>query len=173
VAEVAIQAALTGHLVFSTLHTNDAPSAITRLIDMGVKPFLVASSIQAIMAQRLIRTLCPKCKQPDKDPDPKWLRLCGITEADVKDKTLFKPKGCDHCTGTGFRGRIGIFEMMQMNSEIRDLAFKRSPTNKIRKAALASGMKNLLADGRLKILAGTTTAEEIVKVAQVEGLVVD
>ena len=173
VAEVAIQAALTGHLVFSTLHTNDAPSAITRLIDMGVKPFLVASSIQAIMAQRLIRTLCPKCKQPDKEPDPKWLRLCGITETDIKDKTLYKARGCDHCTGTGYRGRIGIFEMMQMNSEIRDLAFKRSPTNKIRKAALAGGMKNLLADGRLKILAGTTTAEEIVKVAQVEGLVVD
>ena len=171
VAEVAIQAALTGHLVFSTLHTNDAPSAITRLIDMGVKPFLVASSIQAIMAQRLIRTLCPKCKQPDKEPDPKWLRLCGISEADLKDKTLFKPRGCDHCTGTGFRGRIGIFELMHMNSEIRDLAFKRAPTNKIRKAALASGMKNLLADGRLKILGGTTTAEEIVKVAQVEGLV--
>jgi type IV pilus assembly protein PilB len=140
---------------------------------MGVKPFLVASSIQAIMAQRLIRTLCVKCKQPDKEPDAKWLRLCGITQADIKDKTLYKARGCDHCTGTGFRGRIGIFEMMQMNSEIRDLAFKRSPTNKIRKAALAGGMKNLLADGRLKILAGTTTAEEIVKVAQVEGLVTD
>ncbi len=171
VAEVAIQAALTGHLVFSTLHTNDAPGAITRLIDMGVKPFLVASSIQAVMAQRLIRVLCPKCKQPDREPDPMWLKLAGITERDLVDKTLYKPRGCDYCTGTGFRGRIGIFEMMHLNSEIRNLAFERAPTNKIRKAALAGGMKSLLADGRLKILAGTTTAEEIVKVAQVEGIV--
>jgi type IV pilus assembly protein PilB len=170
VAEVAIQAALTGHLVFSTLHTNDAPSAITRLIDMGVKPFLVASSIQAIMAQRLIRTLCVKCKQPDKEPDFKWLRLCGIEEKDLVGKTLFKPRGCDHCMGTGYRGRRGIFEMMTLNNEIRDLAFNRAPSNRIRKAAMASGMKNLLMDGCIKVLAGVTTAEEIVKVAQVEGL---
>src|SRR5665213_721237 len=171
VAEVAIQAALTGHLVFSTLHTNDAPGAITRLIDMGVKPFLVASSIQAVMAQRLIRVLCVKCKQPDHEPDPMWLKLLGITPGMMKDKQIYKPRGCDHCTGTGFRGRIGIFEMMFMNNELRTLAFERAPTNKIRKAALAGGMKSLLADGRLKVLNGTTTAEEIVKVAQVEGVV--
>jgi type IV pilus assembly protein PilB len=171
VAEVAIQAALTGHLVFSTLHTNDAPGAITRLIDMGVKPFLVASSIQAIMAQRLIRVLCPKCKQPDREPNPMWLKLAGITAEDLKDRIIYKPRGCDYCSGIGFRGRIGIFEMMVMNNETRTLAFDRSPTNKIRKAALASGMKSLLMDGRLKILNGTTTAEEIVKVAQVEGIV--
>ncbi len=172
VAEIAIQAALTGHLVFSTLHTNDAPGAITRLIDMGVKPFLVASAIQAVMAQRLIRVLCPKCKQVDRDPDPTWLRRCGISESDLKDKVLYKPRGCDHCTGTGFRGRLGVFEMMQMNSEIRNLAFERAPTNKIRKAAIASGMKTLLGDGKIKVLNGVTTAEEIVKVAQVEGIVV-
>src|SRR5215210_5972568 len=171
VAEVAIQAALTGHLVFSTLHTNDAPSSITRLIDMGVKPFLVASSIQAIMAQRLIRVLCPKCKQPDREPDPMWLKLAGITAADLRDKVLYKPRGCEYCTGTGFRGRVGIFEMMIMNGEIRTLAFDRAPTNHVRKAAIASGMKTLLADGRLKVLNGVTTAEEIVKVAQVEGIV--
>jgi type IV pilus assembly protein PilB len=171
VAEIAIQAALTGHLVFSTLHTNDAPGAITRLIDMGVKPFLVASSIQAVMAQRLIRVLCPKCKQPDKEPDPMWLKLAGIQQNDLKDKTIYKPRGCDYCTGTGFRGRVGLFELMQMNSELRTLAFERSPTNKIRKAALASGMKSLLMDGRIKVLNGTTTAEEVVKVAQVEGVV--
>jgi type IV pilus assembly protein PilB len=171
VAEVAIQAALTGHLVFSTLHTNDAPGAITRLIDMGVKPFLVASSIQAIMAQRLIRTLCPKCKQPDREPDQMWLKLLGIKPEDFRDRTLYKPKGCEHCAGIGFRGRIGIFEMMAMNNEIRTLAFERAPTNKIRKAAIASGMKTLLGDGKVKVLNGTTTAEEIVKVAQVEGIV--
>jgi len=170
VAEVAIQAALTGHLVFSTLHTNDAPGAITRLIDIGVKPFLVASSIQAVMAQRLIRVLCPKCKQPDKDPDKMWLKLAGISDNDMKDKTLYKPRGCDYCTGTGFRGRIGIFEMMVMNNELRTLAFERAATNRVRKAAIAGGMKTLLLDGKLKILNGTTTAEEIVKVAQVEGV---
>src|SRR5918996_801088 len=152
VAEVAIQAALTGHLVFSTLHTNDAPGAITRLIDMGVKPFLVASSIQAVMAQRLIRVLCPKCKQPDHEPDQMWLKLAGIGPEDLKDKVLYKPRGCDYCTGTGFRGRVGIFEMMQMNNEIRTLAFERAATNKVRKAAIASGMKSLLQDGKLKVL---------------------
>jgi len=172
VAEVAVQAALTGHLVFSTLHTNDAPGAITRLIDMGVKPFLVASSIQAVLAQRLVRVLCPKCKIPDPEPDPMWLKLAGITEKDVGERTLMKPKGCDYCSGIGFRGRQGIFEMMQMNNEIRTMAFERAPSNKIRQAAIAGGMKTLLADGRLKVLSGITTAEEIVKVAQVEGLVV-
>jgi len=171
VAEVAVQAALTGHLVFSTLHTNDAPSAITRLIDMGIKPFLVASSIQAIMGQRLIRALCPKCKQPDKEPDPMWLKLAGIKPDDLKDKIIYKSRGCDYCTGQGFRGRIGIFELMHMNNEIRTLAFERAPTNKIRKAALAGGMKSLLADGRIKVLSGITTAEEVVKVAQIEGVV--
>jgi type IV pilus assembly protein PilB len=171
VADVAIQAALTGHLVFSTLHTNDAPGAITRLIDMGVKPFLVASSIQAVLAQRLIRVLCPKCKQPDREPDPMWLKLAGISEKDLGDKSVYKPRGCDYCNGIGFRGRIGIFEMMHLNNEIRTLAFDRAPTNKIRKAALAGGMKSLLVDGRNKVLNGTTTAEEVVKVAQVEGVI--
>lgn len=171
VAEVAIQAALTGHLVFSTLHTNDAPGAITRLIDMGVKPFLVASAIQAVMAQRLVRILCPKCKVPDREPDQYWLRLCGISPEDLKDRTPYKPRGCDYCSGTGFRGRKGVFEMMLMNSELRNLAFERAATNKIRKAAIAGGMKTLLGDGKLKVLNGLTTAEEIVKVAQVEGIV--
>jgi type II secretory ATPase GspE/PulE/Tfp pilus assembly ATPase PilB-like protein len=100
-----------------------------------------------------------------------WLKLAGITANDTKDKILYRPRGCDYCTGTGFRGRIGIFEMMQMNGEIRGLAFDRAATNKIRKAALASGMKSLLADGRIKVLNGITTAEEVVKVAQVEGVV--
>ena len=171
VAEVAIQAALTGHLVFSTLHTNDAPGAITRLIDMGVKPFLVASALQAVLAQRLIRVLCPKCRQPDPDPDPMWLKLLGIKKEQIEGRTVNKPKGCEYCGGIGFRGRLGIFEMMNLNSEIRNLAFERAATNKIRKAALAGGMKSLLEDGRMKVLNGTTTAEEIVKVAQVEGIV--
>jgi type IV pilus assembly protein PilB len=172
VAEVAVQAALTGHLVFSTLHTNDAPGAITRLIDMGVKPFLVASSIQAVLAQRLVRILCNKCKVPDTDPDRKWLKLCGIKDSDLVGQTLFKAHGCDDCGGIGFKGRRGVFELMVMNQELRTLAFERAPGNKIRKAALASGMKSLLADGRMKVFRGITTAEEIVKVAQVEGITV-
>jgi len=173
VAEVAIQASLTGHLVFSTLHTNDAPSAITRLIDMGVKPFLVASSIQAVMAQRLIRTLCPLCKQPDPDPDKRWLQILGFTERELVGKTLYRPVGCANCSNTGFKGRKGIFEMMLMNNEVRELAFKRAPTNAIRKAALASGMKSLLMDGKIKVLNGITTAGEIARVTQAEGVLVD
>ncbi len=171
VAEIAIQAALTGHLVFSTLHTNDAPSAITRLIDMGVKPFLVASSIQAIVAQRLIRVLCDECKTPDDDPKPIFLKMIGIEASDLKDKTIYKAGGCPACDHTGFRGRQAIFEYMTMNSEIRELAFKRAPASQLRETAISSGMRGLAGDGRLKVLAGTTTPDEIARVAQVEGLV--
>ena len=168
VAEVAIQAALTGHLVFSTLHTNDAPSAITRLVDMGVKPFLVASSIQAIMAQRLIRVLCEKCKAPNEDPDHKYLKLTDITDEDRAKNTIYKAVGCDECGGTGFRGRRAINELMIMNSRIRELAFNGAPIAEIRRAAIASGMRPLLGDGKIKILKGMTTPEEIARVAQAE-----
>jgi len=171
VADVAIQAALTGHLVFSTLHTNDAPSAITRLIDMGVKPFLVASSIQAVLAQRLVRILCEHCKQPDEEPDSRLLKLCGFTAADLVGKTIYKPVGCGKCGGRGYRGRRGIYEMMFMNSELRELAFKRAPINQLRAAAANSGMRNLLGDGRLKILDGQTTPDEISRITQIEGVV--
>jgi len=171
VAEVAIQAALTGHLVFSTLHTNDAPSAITRLIDIGVKPFLVASSIQAIMAQRLVRVICPECKEPDDDPDPKILRTLGFTPEEMKDLTFYRGRGCNACQGTGYRGRQGIFELLEMDSTIRELAFKRAPLSELRQAARASGMHVLLEDGRLKIRGGITTAEELVRITQSEELV--
>ena len=169
VADIAIQAALTGHMVFSTLHTNDAPSAITRLIDMGVKPFLVASSIQAVMGQRLVRILCEKCKQPDEAPDRKVLRLVGINDEEVANGTMMKPVGCAGCGGTGYRGRRAIFEMMTMNSEIRDLAFNRSSISKLRNAAIRGGMRSLVEDGKIKILAGQTTASEIANFAQIEG----
>jgi type IV pilus assembly protein PilB len=167
VADIAIQAALTGHMVFSTLHTNDAPSAITRLIDMGVKPFLVASSIQAVLAQRLVRILCPKCKKPDPNVDPKLLRLVNISESE-RDQVL-GPVGCPACGGAGYRGRRGIYEMMVMNSEIRQLAFERSGIAKLRAAAVRGGMRGLLGDGKLKILKGMTTPDEIAKFAQIEG----
>jgi len=164
------KAALTGHLVFSTLHTNDAPSAITRLIDMGVKPFLVASAIQAIMAQRLIRMLCKECKALDPDPDHKFLRLTGITPEEAAGK-VYKPVGCSVCNGTGFKGRKAIFEMMLMSSEIRELAFSQAPIAKIRHAAIAGGMRPLVEDGKIKILKGATAPAEIAAQAQVEGIV--
>ena len=173
VAEVATQAALTGHLVFSTLHTNDAPSAITRLIDMGVKPFLVASSVQAVMGQRLIRTLCKDCKEPDPDPDAYQLRLIGIDGDDLEEHTIYRAVGCSSCGHTGYRGRQAIFELMSLNSEIRELAFKRAATTQIRKAALASGMRPLVSDGRLKVLKGITSPEEIARMAQVQGVTED
>ena len=173
VADVAIQAALTGHLVFSTLHTNDAPSAITRLIDMGVKPFLVASSIQAIMAQRLVRVICKECKQEDPNPDKYVLRLLGITERDLEGGKIYKGAGCSFCNGTGYHGRQGIFEVLQLNTELRELAFNRAPTNQIRKAAKATGMRTLLNDGKMKILHGITTPEEMSRITQAEELTVE
>ncbi len=173
VAEVAIQAALTGHLVFSTLHTNDAPSAITRLIDMGVKPFLVASSIQAVMAQRLVRTICQECKEEDPDPDPYVLKLIGLDIDQLGDKKIYRGAGCKACHNTGYKGRIGIFELMEMNNELRDLAFNRAPTNKVRQAARASGMRSLIEDGKEKILNGITTPEEVARLTQAEGVVME
>jgi len=166
VAEVAIQAALTGHLVFSTLHTNDAPSAITRLIDMGVKPFLVASSIQAVMAQRLVRVICNECKQVDTEVDPKVLRMLGFMEDEIQNTTFYKGAGCNACGGTGYHGRQGIFELMVMNNAIRELAFGHSSLGDIRRAARAGGMNTLLADGRRKIRNGVTTPEELVRTTQ-------
>jgi type IV pilus assembly protein PilB len=173
VGEVAIQAALTGHLVFSTLHTNDAPSAITRLIDMGIKPFLVASSIQAIMAQRLMRLICNECKEIDPAPDRFVLKMLGITDADLEGRNIYKGRGCNRCSNIGYRGRQGIFEMLEMTNELRELAFNRAPTNQLRRAARASGMRNLLEDGKRKILRGVTTPDEIARITQLEGVIVD
>jgi type IV pilus assembly protein PilB len=167
VAEIAIQAALTGHLVFSTLHTNDAPSAITRLIDMGVKPFLVASSIQAVMAQRLVRVLCSNCKAVNENPDPKYMKLIGLKQEDAVGK-VYKAMGCEKCVSTGYKGRKAVFEMMVMNSAIRELAFKLAPISELRRAALAGGMRPLVSDGRLKVLAGVTTPDEIARSTQVD-----
>ncbi len=173
VGDVAIQAALTGHLVFSTLHTNDAPSAITRLIDMGIKPFLVASAIQAIMAQRLVRIICKECKAEDPNPDRRFLQVVGFKDSELEGKAVYKGAGCSRCGGTGYRGRQGIFEMLLMNSELRELAFNRAPTSELRKAAKASGMRSLVQDGKLKILAGVTTPAEVARIAQAEGIVAE
>ncbi len=173
VADIAIQAALTGHLVFSTLHTNDALSAITRLIDMGVKPFLVASSVQAIMAQRLVRVICKHCKVVDEDCDPQDLRLLDITQEDIEKQPIYKGAGCSKCQNTGYKGRAGIFELVELNNEIRELAFSRAPTGELRKAAIASGMRPLMEDGKMKIYKGVTTPEEVARIAQTEGVLAE
>ncbi|MBG80589.1 MAG: pilus assembly protein PilB [Phycisphaerae bacterium] len=170
VADIAVQAALTGHLVFSTLHTNDAPSAITRLVDMGVKPYLAASSIQAIMAQRLVRVLCDSCKREAETVDAKLLRLVDISPEEAEGK-IMEGVGCPKCGGVGFKGRKAIFEFMMMTTEIRELAFERAPVSEIRQSAIRNGMRDLLADGRLKVLKGTTTPPEIAKFAQADTLV--
>ncbi len=162
-AEIAIQAALTGHLVFSTLHTNDAPSAITRLIDIGVQPFLVSSSIQAIMAQRLVRTICKNCKEP-YDPPQHELRAAGLSPEDAAGLTFYRGAGCAECQGTGYKGRIGIFELMEMDSEIREMAFHKVATNRIRDQAIASGMRTLMQDGIRKVIKGVTTIEEVLRI---------
>jgi len=167
VGEIAIQAALTGHLVFSTLHTNDAPSAMTRLIDMGIKPFLVASSIQAVMAQRLVRVLySSKQLATEEDLDHKYLNLINLKIEEALGR-VYKAVSCEEAPG-GYKGRKAIFEMMIMNSEIRELAFKQAPSSKIRIAAIAAGMKGLVEDGRTKVLNGVTTPEEIARVSQSE-----
>ncbi len=159
-ADIAVQASLTGHLVFSTLHTNDAPSAITRLVDIGVAPFLVASSVIAIMAQRLVRIVCPKCKEPDKPP-PAEIKAAGLTPAQAAAATFMRGRGCAYCNHTGYRGRKGIFEMLRMNSSIRDMTFNREPAQTIRRQSRLLGMRTLLEDGIGKAVAGLTTLEEV------------
>jgi type IV pilus assembly protein PilB len=170
VADIAVQAALTGHLVFSTLHTNDAISAITRLIDMGVKPFLVASSIQAIMAQRLVRVICDSCKVINEKPNLEYLRVLGISPDELKRHVIYKGAGCSKCQGTGYRGRLGIFEMVEMTNELRELAFSKAPVTELRRVAVASGMRTLVNDGKIKIFNGITTPEELARIAQSEAI---
>jgi len=164
-AQIAIQASLTGHLVFSTLHTNDAPSAISRLIDMGVQPFLVATSIQLVIAQRLLRTNCPKCLEPF-DPDPKHLIGLGLKPEQYLGRKFIHGKGCDNCKGSGYRGRKGLFEVMVMNKAIRELAFQKAATSEVRRAAVANGMNTLAMDGARKVLQGVSTPEEVLKMAK-------
>lgn len=164
-AEIAIQSALTGHLVFSTLHTNDAPSALTRLIDMGVAPFLVASSIQAVMAQRLIRMICPDCKAPYEE-DVARLRSVGLREEQYAGRTFYHGTGCDTCRNVGFKGRKGIFELMVMNPRLREMAFNKTTTDELREQAIRDGMNTLLDDGIRKVLDGLTTLEEVLSVAK-------
>ena len=162
-AEIAIQSALTGHLVFSTLHTNDAPSAITRLLDMGVENFLLSSTVRGILAQRLVRVICPHCKEPDTSGgNEEGLDLLGLS----RDTPLFRGKGCDSCAFTGYHGRQGIFELLVVDEEIRKMILKNADSIQTRDAARGQGMKTLLEDGIEKVKRGITTLREVLRVTQ-------
>jgi len=165
-AEIAVQAALTGHLVFSTLHTNDAAGALTRLTDMGIEPFLISSSIIGVIAQRLVRTICPSCKE-EFTPTEKSLKELGI-EKENENIKIFKGKGCKNCKNTGYKGRIGIFEQMLLNDKIKDLVLERTSSVVIKRAAQEAGMKTLREDGLDKVMKGITTLDEVMRVTQEE-----
>jgi general secretion pathway protein E len=165
-AEMAIQAALTGHLVFSTLHTNDAASAVTRLIDMGVEPFLVSSSVNAIMAQRLVRKICPQCREPFT-PSPEYLEKLDLPKEDFQDAVLYHGKGCADCLHTGYQGRLGIYELMVLSDSIKTLILTTSDAGQIKRAAMGdpdNPLMTLRQDGLQKVLAGETTLEEVFRV---------
>jgi type IV pilus assembly protein PilB len=168
-AEIAIQAALTGHLVFSTLHTNDAPSAITRLVDMGVKPFLVSAAVQAVIAQRLVRRLCRECSE-EYAPTEGELSALRLDPRYHAERRLRRPRGCRACEGTGYRGRTGLFEVLELDDALRDLTFRGANLEELRQRALSAGsLRPLLADGARKVLAGTTSATEVLRVTRSEG----
>jgi len=164
-AEIAIQAALTGHLVFSTLHTNDAASAATRLVDMEIEPFLVASVVRAIVAQRLIRVICSECKE-GYVPEPALLQEAAITPEQLKGSKVYRGKGCAACSETGYRGRTGIYEILLVSESIRQLIMKKADSASIGRQAVEEGMKTLRQDGARKIIEGITTLEEVLRVTQ-------
>ncbi len=172
-ADAAVQASLTGHLVCSTLHTNDAPSALTRLMDMGVKPFLVASSVIAVMGQRLVRVLCEECKEAYEPTDIE-LKMVGMSPEMISGPKIYKASGCPTCNGTGYRGRLGVYELLEMNSELRKLVFERASVLEMTRAARRSGMTTLQEDGVRKILKGLTSTEEVVRLThQVEAILAE
>jgi type II secretory ATPase GspE/PulE/Tfp pilus assembly ATPase PilB-like protein len=160
-ASIAINASLTGHLVFSTLHTNDAPSAVARLVDIGVQPFLVSSSIRAVVAQRLVRRLCPECKVPHELTDAE-LRGLRLERSQVAEATVMRGAGCEACRHLGYKGRLGIFEIFLVDDEVRHMINERASTIELRKRARELGMRTLREDGVRKVLAGMTTAEEVI-----------
>jgi general secretion pathway protein E len=167
-AEIAIQASLTGHLVFSTVHTNDAASAITRLVDMGVEPFLVASSLTAVMAQRLVRRVCRECREAYQ-PTAEELKEVGLTPEAVAragNPPIYRAKGCEVCGRNGYRGRTGIYELLLVDDDIRQLALKNTDSSTIKRAGVKKGMRTLLDDGARKVLAGETTLAEVLSVTQ-------
>ncbi len=168
-AEIAISAAMTGHLVFSTLHTNDAPGANTRLVEMGIKPFLVASAIQAVIAQRLIRTICKECKET-YEPDPMIIKDLGFDPDEYSDTTFYRGKGCENCNYTGYKGRSAIHEIMENTDEIRDLVLANASTDEIREVARKQGMRTLREDGWKKVIRGITTMVEVARITAADAI---
>ncbi|HUS45423.1 MAG TPA: ATPase, T2SS/T4P/T4SS family [Phycisphaerae bacterium] len=166
-AQIAIHASLTGHLVFSTLHTNDAPTAITRLLDLGLEPYLVTSTLEAVIAQRLVRRICTKCRA-EFEPSEEMLGELDLTPEEVRGRTFFFGKGCDECNNTGYRGRTGIFEIMHLGDELCDLILHQASTNTVREEARKSGMRTLRDSGLLAVYDGITTIEEIIRATSVE-----
>jgi len=167
-ADIAIHAALTGHVVFSTLHTNDSPGAITRLLDMGVEPYLAASSIIGIVAQRLVRKNCAFCAKPSVEPD-NFLFSLSITPEDLRSHTILRGEGCDKCQGTGYKGRRGLFELLMIDDHIREMTIDRASAADIKKYAVEQlHMRTLLEDGKFAVLAGQTTPNEVLRVCQTE-----
>lgn len=166
-AEIAIHAALTGHLVFSTLHTNDAAGAVTRLLEMGMENYLISSSLLGIMAQRLVRVICPHCKEP-YSPEVGAMEEMEINQSEIKEFTIFKGAGCETCANTGFRGRRGIYELLLINDEIRELILAKSASNIIKEKGRSQGMKTLREAGWHKVKAGISTISEVLRVTQVE-----
>ena len=165
-AEIAIQAALTGHLVFSTLHTNDAPSALTRLSDLGVKPFLVSAAVHAVMAQRLVRRVCSEC-QTEFEPDPMELGSLGLDPETYGGRGFKRGRGCRACEGTGYRGRVALYERLEMDHTLRDMTFRGTALEDLRNTALSTGaMTSLLADGARKVVEGLTTTQEVLRVTR-------
>ena len=164
-AEIAIQASLTGHLVISTLHTNDSASAATRLIDMGVEPFLVASSVIGIIAQRLVRTVCPECRERYNPSDFELTQL-GVERNDIKERYIYKPKGCSTCLDTGYQGRSGIHEILMISDEVRSMVMKNAGATEVKKTAMEAGMKTLREVAAEKVLDGETAIEEVLRVTQ-------
>jgi type IV pilus assembly protein PilB len=163
-AQIAVEASLTGHLVLSTLHTNDAPSAVTRLVEMGIEPFLVGSALDAVVAQRLCRSLCDRCREP-YEPTEKELLDVGFPWSPADPvPTLYRPAGCNACANTGYRGRMALHEVMSVTEEIERLAVARASTDDIGRAAREQGMSTLRQDGWLKVLQGRTSIEEVLRV---------
>jgi type II secretory ATPase GspE/PulE/Tfp pilus assembly ATPase PilB-like protein len=163
-ADIAIHAALTGHLVFSTVHTNDAAGAVTRLLDMGIEPYLVASSLIGVLAQRLVRLLCPNCKEPF-DPTPEELREIAVPADRADAITLYRAAACDSCRN-GYLGRTGVFELLPVDDEVTRQVLDKASASDIKQRAVGKGMRTLLADGRTKVLDGMTTIEELMRVCQ-------
>jgi type IV pilus assembly protein PilB len=167
-AEIAVKAALTGHMVLSTLHTNDAPATISRLLNMGVEPFLITASVNLVLAQRLARKICADCKAPSPKVDPEFMKTMGLSAEQMSKAQIMKGAGCRTCNGTGYKGRVALYEVMRFNETLKDMVLQGGSTAELKAAAIKGGMVTLRASGLLKVLAGVTTLEEVGRVTMAD-----